>query len=79
MRKYPNHLRELDDLAIGYINGDPVATREFKRQAYEGWSTNIFEEFYRATSLISQVLSRTFKTWWHGEHKDQTSISEERK
>ncbi len=77
MRKYSNHFRKTDELLNGYIDGDPVATREFKRQAYEGWSTNIFEEFYRATSLITQALSRTFKTWWHGEHKSSDATSEE--
>ncbi len=76
MRRYSDPFRETDDLLIGYINGDPVATREFKRQAYERWSTNIFEEAYRSASIIGQVLFRSLKTWWHGE-KDQ--ISEERK
>ncbi|MBI4163238.1 MAG: hypothetical protein HY512_00115 [Candidatus Aenigmarchaeota archaeon] len=79
MRKYSGPFREIDDLAIGYINGDPVATREFKRRAYEAWSTNIFEEFYRTTSLISQAISQSFRRWWHGEQKGQTEISEEGK
>ncbi len=79
MRKYSDPFRETDDLLIGYINGDPVATKEFKKRAYETWSTNVFEEFYRTTSIIGQTISQSFRRWWHGEQKDQAAVSEEGK